>query len=212
MSDFSDKEDKMLVQLAIQQELNGIKRISWIEISKKMRSKKRPDQLRLRLACLKKRFGKELLKFPVRYHGDINFSTPIKLKKVQQPEVCMSPIQRRLETSLMSLFDGSSDSETECNLVKKNFNFPAFSSPLASIDSKRLQKRSKKILLETGSVLAVNGGTINGRTDDGASRLIEAYRIVETSPLSQTETYAAVEEVFQVLEKNDVRHQTEHQY
>lgn len=64
MSDFSDKEDRMLIQLLHQQNYATGKRTSWIHIAAKMRTKKTPDQLRLRVVCLKKRFGNILAKFP----------------------------------------------------------------------------------------------------------------------------------------------------
>ena len=64
MSDFSDKEDRMLIQLLHQQNYATGKRTSWIHIAAKMRTKKTPDQLRLRVVCLKKRFGNILANFP----------------------------------------------------------------------------------------------------------------------------------------------------
>ena len=58
MSDFSDKEDKILIQFVLREEANGKSRISWSHIAKRMRTKKRPEQLRLRVYKLKQRFGK----------------------------------------------------------------------------------------------------------------------------------------------------------
>ena len=77
MSDFSDKEDRMLVQLVYQ---HIGKRISWTNIAKKMKSKKRPEQLRLRVTCLKKRLGNGLSNFPRWY-----FLKPVS-SKFQQPK------------------------------------------------------------------------------------------------------------------------------
>lgn len=68
MSSFTDEEDRALVQLVIQQEGEGPKRISWIRIANTINTKKSPEQLRLRLAGLKKRFGNDLTRFPRWYH------------------------------------------------------------------------------------------------------------------------------------------------
>ena len=65
MSNFSDKEDRMLIQL-VHNAAKG-KKTSWINIAAKMKTKKTPDQLRLRVACLKKRFGNILANFPSWY-------------------------------------------------------------------------------------------------------------------------------------------------
>lgn len=65
MADFSDNEDRLLVQLAQQQEVQGKTRLSWALIAKQMPSThKTPEQLRLRLVHLKKRFGNDLARFP----------------------------------------------------------------------------------------------------------------------------------------------------
>ena len=65
MTDFSDREDRMLVQLAHKQEVQGRTRLSWALIAKQMPStRKTPEQLRLRLAGLKNRFGKDLARIP----------------------------------------------------------------------------------------------------------------------------------------------------
>jgi hypothetical protein len=67
MADFTDKEDQALITFAAREEARGNIRIPWGKIAKMMRSKKRPEQLRLRVVCLKKRFGTDLTKFPPRY-------------------------------------------------------------------------------------------------------------------------------------------------
>jgi hypothetical protein len=65
MADFSDNEDRLLVQLAQQQQVQGKTRLSWALIAKQMPSThKTPEQLRLRLVHLKKRFGNDLARFP----------------------------------------------------------------------------------------------------------------------------------------------------
>lgn len=67
MADFTDKEDQALIRFAAREEAKGNIRVPWGKIAKMMRSKKRPEQLRLRVVCLKKRFGTDLTKFPPRY-------------------------------------------------------------------------------------------------------------------------------------------------
>ena len=65
MSNFSDKEDKMLIQLMLQ--TNDKSRISWSRIANRMRTKKLPEQLRLRVNKLKQRFGTDFAKCPAWY-------------------------------------------------------------------------------------------------------------------------------------------------
>lgn len=64
MSDFSDAEDRMLIQLLYQHNARKGKRTSWVDIAAKMKTKKTPTQLRLRVVCLKKRFGNIVANFP----------------------------------------------------------------------------------------------------------------------------------------------------
>ena len=70
MSNFSDKEDKILIQFVLREEANGKSRISWSHIAKRMRTKKRPEQLRLRVNKLKQRFDTDFGKCPAWYSNE----------------------------------------------------------------------------------------------------------------------------------------------
>jgi hypothetical protein len=85
MSDFSDREDRMLIQHAVLE-------ISWREIATKMKTRKTPEQLRLRVACLKKRFGNVLSNFPRWYFLKLANSTC--RKSLQRPNL-PQPQRRR---------------------------------------------------------------------------------------------------------------------
>ncbi|POM76796.1 Hypothetical protein PHPALM_5925 [Phytophthora palmivora] len=64
MSDFTDKEDRQLVQLARMYSRND-KQIPWQSLAQTMKdSKKRKDVLRQRLKTLKRTHGPDLEKFP----------------------------------------------------------------------------------------------------------------------------------------------------
>jgi hypothetical protein len=93
MSDFSDREDRMLIQLVHQHTVFKGKQISWIGIAKKMKSRKSPEQLRLRVACLKKRFGNVLSSFPRWY-----FLKPLS-RKLHKPNLQQLRRQREDVTS-----------------------------------------------------------------------------------------------------------------
>jgi hypothetical protein len=70
MADFSDAEDKHLVQIALKHELAGTQ-ISWIRVAKGMKKWKNcKEKLRLRLKALKSRFGPHIVDFPRRYLED----------------------------------------------------------------------------------------------------------------------------------------------
>jgi hypothetical protein len=125
MSSFTDEEDRALVQLAIQQARNGQKRISWITIAKTMSTKKSPEQLRLRLAGLKKRFGNELARFPRWYHiqkldqqcskQKVRGGEPeigeMGSRLVQQDVISTQPLL--YDTSLIDLFRESESSDDD---------------------------------------------------------------------------------------------------
>lgn len=65
MSDFSDAQDRRLVQLACMYERRGSK-ISWVHIASKMKGKS-TTKLANRLKTLQNRHGKQVLRFPVWY-------------------------------------------------------------------------------------------------------------------------------------------------
>ena len=98
MSDFTDDEDKMLVQLVRDYQLEVPKgaRIPWSAIAQKMQTKKHPEQLRLHFRCLKRRFGESAANFPRRYFQNnteqkpttSKIALPIKQKEVEE-ELCV---------------------------------------------------------------------------------------------------------------------------
>lgn len=60
---FTDTEDKLLVQIAFQFEREGL-RITWAYVARRMQTKRPARQLRLRLASLKRTYGKAISGFP----------------------------------------------------------------------------------------------------------------------------------------------------
>ena len=64
MSNFSDKEDRALVQFGLKQEGTRKGHMSWEQIAKQMRTKKSPEQLRCRMNSLKARHGTRIADFP----------------------------------------------------------------------------------------------------------------------------------------------------
>jgi hypothetical protein len=88
MSDFTDNEDKQLVQLVRDHELQAPKgtRIPWTAIGQKMQTKKHPEQLRLRFRCLRRRFGESAVNFPRRYFLRIQ---KIPIQKEVEEDICV---------------------------------------------------------------------------------------------------------------------------
>ncbi|KAF1779086.1 hypothetical protein GQ600_12648 [Phytophthora cactorum] len=60
---FSDAEDKELVQIAFQFEREGL-RITWDYVARRMRTQRMAKQPRLRLASLRRTYGKSTRAFP----------------------------------------------------------------------------------------------------------------------------------------------------
>eukprot|EP00644_Phytophthora_capsici_P019444 jgi/Phyca11/132715/e_gw1.214.8.1 len=60
---FTDTEDKLLVQIAFQFEKEGL-RVTWDYVARRMKTKRPARQLRLRLASLKRTYGKAISDFP----------------------------------------------------------------------------------------------------------------------------------------------------
>ena len=70
MADFSDLEDKRLVQIALKHEIKGV-RICWAEVAHQFRRwRANSEKLRLRLKQLKTRHGAKISNFPRRYFTD----------------------------------------------------------------------------------------------------------------------------------------------
>ncbi|ETI31400.1 hypothetical protein F443_21627 [Phytophthora nicotianae P1569] len=60
---FTDAEDKLLVQIAYEFEKEGI-RVTWSYVARRMRTMRPSNELRIRLASLKRTYGKSLHDFP----------------------------------------------------------------------------------------------------------------------------------------------------
>jgi tRNA G46 methylase TrmB len=194
MADFSDKEDQRLVQLLIEHEKKGQKRVSWIEIANLMKSRKSPEQLRLRLACLKKRFGKVLVKFPHRYLANLQ-------GKKSQPEVNETiSTERPLDTSLIDLFDEFCKGDEDLDFLPLS---PSTASTQAA-RSKKLRKRVKKLLLPTTTPSTASAQAARSKK---LRKRVKKLLLPKTtiSPLSTSDTYVAVKQIFEAVRKEDVR-------
>jgi hypothetical protein len=178
MADFSDIEDRTLVQHVFHGR-QGQKRISWIKIAKQMKSCKQPSQLKLRLACLKKRFGKELIKFPRWYFTNMPTQQET-FKKTQQEVPSSSATEKNPDVSLVALFDQFPDSDEDASTPSLAFNWvpksPLTASSIPPVCMKKLRKRVKNLLFP-----------------------------LPTPPLSTQDSYVAVKEVFSSVLRADVR-------
>ncbi|KAG2911380.1 hypothetical protein PC129_g24373 [Phytophthora cactorum] len=67
---FADAEDKLLVQIAFQFEREGL-RITWDYVVRRMKTKRPARQFRLRLASLKRTYGKSISGFPPCFLGGL---------------------------------------------------------------------------------------------------------------------------------------------
>ena len=154
MADFSDKEDRMLIQLVHNHGVVKGKRISWSKIAAQMKTKKTNEQLRLRVVCLKKRFGNILANFPRRYFftGEskcrIQSEVPQKNKKMKKTAPKDSGREREVDqraqeegferASILDLFSNDEDTDDDlllCNDREKSF--------LTAPTRKKLRRRTK---------------------------------------------------------------------
>jgi hypothetical protein len=109
MSDFSDKEDRLLVQLMLKYtRAASTQRIPWTSITKQMKwRKKTPKQVRNRFVTLRRRFGDDLTQFPRWF-----FASPAKTR---QPRMKQSKDKPNLnETSIAAV--------KQTSQVKSTFN------------------------------------------------------------------------------------------
>ncbi|KAG4238039.1 hypothetical protein PC116_g13921 [Phytophthora cactorum] len=67
---FADAEDKLVVQIAFQFEREGL-RITWDYVARRMKTKRPARQLRLRLASLKRTYGKSISGLPPCFLGGL---------------------------------------------------------------------------------------------------------------------------------------------
>ena len=102
MSNFSDREDRAMVQLVAAYQLDG-RRVSWIAIEQAMKrtsvSTKCANHLRMRFKTLTNRFGRDVSVFPLRYRA-----SPIPS--------AVSSSDRGLRASIVARCDGSATVET----------------------------------------------------------------------------------------------------
>jgi hypothetical protein len=118
MADFSDAEDRQLVQVALRFELAG-KPISWIYVAKRMpKWTKNREKLKYRLKALKVRFGAKLSEFPSR------FLAPATLKKASRHSpkttTIRFPARQKSEASLPTRQSPPQPAQLPVGLQKKS--------------------------------------------------------------------------------------------
>jgi hypothetical protein len=156
MADFSDKEDRLLVQLVLQQETRSATRsISWTLIAKKMRSRKKSaNQLRMRIVNLKKRFGSDLSRFPRWYFMSPSTKDRRTCNKSPStvPAADVSPDIEAVHAAgqLIQMFDDDDDKDEDEDTILHSITLPVDSlqqldTPPATvaIPPKKLQRRPK---------------------------------------------------------------------
>ena len=113
MSDFSDIEDKRLVQLAHAFEVRG-SRIKWDEVARKMKGSKHSNtKLAMRLKTLKNRHGPTISAFPQWYFSVDAGSASINLDRSTKPAECARQYGTILGHGTWNTF---SDQELECSV------------------------------------------------------------------------------------------------
>jgi len=166
MADFSDKEDQRLVQLLIEHEKKGQKRVSWIEIANLMKSRKSPEQLRLRVVCLKRRFGNLLVQFPRRYLVNLQ---PKPVKKVQREANEISATEQSVDTSLIDLFNELCSGDEDLNFALPN-------PPSTASQPARATKLRKRVKPTVIFPLSANDTYVALKQILGAVRKVDVYQ------------------------------------
>jgi hypothetical protein len=188
MSNFSDKEDRMLIQLVHQHNVAKAKRISWSDIATQMKTKKTREQLRLRVVCLKKRFGNILANFPrwyfeseklhknirrVRSVATVRSVVAVRNVATEKSDDSVAVDQRTQDKQshrngpLLDLFSSDDDSDTSLSLsLLSNNSKKSFPTVLTR---KKLRRRTKELPLrsiETSRAISIAcTGQPGGRAD-----------------------------------------------
>jgi Histone methylation protein DOT1 len=236
MADFSDAEDKHLVQIALKHEIAGTQ-ISWVEAAKEFKKwKHNKEKLRLRLKALKTRFGPDICDFPQRLiivtprtrKGKVSansYRSSLQQSKVpRSPVVNHNPIQDAVPV----------EASTGVSLIVMS----PFESPSASADQSQHPttptKQPRTMLEEFNAIVDANSADQSQHpttpTKQSRTMFEEFNAIVDTNSLSALSSlcvvasyvrgiidepvvqdsicYKIVGEMFQSIQSADVRQQS----
>jgi Histone methylation protein DOT1 len=236
MADFSDAEDKYLVRLALKHEIAGTQ-ISWTELSKKMKKwKNNKEKLRLRLKCLKTRFGPNICDFPRRYFEDkprqprrvsknivtTNRSDALRLDTNTAPRPrAIDASEHDDLTNTLALEDscGGMDSlEASVGSLEHSFGGMNSAVPVRADDSRHttpLMEPPRSILEEFNATLdAFNSQTSVHDSSCALSSLCVVASLVrgtvEELVVEDLVCYAIIEKMFQFIPRAEVCHKSSH--
>jgi len=206
MADFSDMEDKRLVQIALKHEIAGTQ-ISWVAVAKQVKKwKNNKEKLRLRLKALKSRFGPRICDFPRRYvDGTLSRRKCIPNASVISNRYLQNPatVERSVVLSSRPPVNATPSLSVETNQHNDD-QFGQSSSILAHfnglLDVDRHTPPCARTLSKpdayTLSNLCIAANYVSGVADE--------------SVLVESECYNIVERMFQSIPRSEIRHKSSH--
>ena len=220
MADFSDAEDKQLVQIALKHEMAGT-RISWMEVAQQMKKwKNNKEKLRLRLKTLKDRFGPNICDFPERLLNEtprkrtrnrrasiVKISTAVSTTDTSAVQVLRTPVTDHHPTQdaiavetcsapADALYDRMSDQELA--FTRSNESQPERSST----------GHTSNLLLLFNAILDGDSHRPTPSSTDATSRLCVAAAMLDEPVVEESACYKIVENMFQSISRAAVRQES----
>jgi hypothetical protein len=198
MSNFTDNEDRMLIQLVHQQNVVKGKRISWIDIATQMKTDKTREQLRLRVVCLKKRFGNIIANFPRWYF----FETAKLRSEVPHKNGSSAATERsddrakdkepQRNGSLLDFFNSDDDTDDSLSSTPPTpIPSPSGAAPLKMSKTSFGTASTRKKLRRRAKQLRQTSPTIRQRLRSGKSCVARVKAKRTSSQVTRTESNSA---------------------
>lgn len=227
MANFSDMEDKHLVQLARKHEDDG-SRVAWTDIAQKMKySRKSPQKLQMRLKTLKGTYGKRLGDFPQWFFATVTM--PRLQKKRRRPQIergGSSDIGAALTISNHTDEPPQGDEASWLALFDLEYPSPCAASPCAPLNFDQSPERTeilgvnwmdkfcgsspdifpKEPTLDTSQTGHERGSSVE-RVASSVNYLDAFNALLAGSECTPEESYDALGKIFESVSRADVRQQ-----
>ena len=197
MADFSDAEDRHLVQIALKHELAGTP-ISWVDVAKRMKKwKNSKEKLRLRLKALKARFGTNICDFPQRL-----LETPRR----RTSSTCAAQVPHKPVTDPQdAIAMETSTAPADASFDGTNEQVPAIDNSVAAQPSNPATRHAVNLLIEFNAILDAHSHRTPPDSSSAMSSLCVAAHIFDDPIVEDSSCYKIVEKMFQSVPRAAIR-------